>query len=366
MRIVTMSNYNPNLEIPQYLVRHAKTRNISPRDFLIVIFSFKRAKLLYKTTMQTLDRHLSKARRVIVVSDDDPTLDQYVRYFGRENLYIINKDECQKERPVDLGDAYSFKGVISWARNAQFKVARDLGYKYFVSLEDDYTEFATRAPYRDSLLISSRNSFTERFDETAEVHFRLLDSAPFLNSVGMAQGGDYICGLENSFYKQGYRMKTMNAIFYQTDREYEFMGRINEDYTAYIVNDQLGRLSITLPGFAVIQGQTQKNAGGATDVYKAYGTWLKSMYSVMFSPSCVSIGVLSWKSIRTHHNCTWKYCDVKVISSKCAKEIVPFENCMSNVVNGVFGRFSVGKNNFTDIDLNIKDAIINDNNFEEW
>lgn len=212
MRNVIMSNYNPDFIIPQYYVRHAKTRNITPRDYLIVIFSFKRAKLLYKTTMQTLDRHLSKARRVIVVSDDDPTLDQYVRYFGRENLYIINKDACQKERPVDLGDAYSFKGVISWARNTQFKVARDLGYKYFVTLEDDYSDIVLRAFYRDSLMASSRYSLTERFDETAEVHFRLLDSAPFLNSVGLAQGGDYIGGC-GALGKKGFQMKTMNAIF---------------------------------------------------------------------------------------------------------------------------------------------------------
>lgn len=365
-RIVTMSNYNQNLEIPQYLVRHAKSRNISPRDFLIVIFSFKRAKLLFKTTMQTLDRHSSKARRVIVVSDDDPTLEQYIRYFGRENLYIINKDECQKERPVDLGDAYSFKSVISWARNVQFKVARDLGYKYFVTLEDDYTEFAIRAPYLKSLLTSSRKSCTERFDETAEMHFRLLDSAPFLNSVGMAQGGDYLCGLENTFCKKGYRMKCMNVIFYRTDREYEFMGRINEDYTAYAVNNQLGRLSLTLFGFSLNQGQTQKNAGGATDVYKAYGTWLKSMYSVMFAPSCVCIGIMGYKIFRVHHNSIWKYSDVKVISSKHAKKIIPFEKCITNVVNGVFGRFSIGKNNFDDIDLKLEDAIINDFSFEEW
>lgn len=365
MRIVIMSKYNPNLIIPQYYVRHAKTRNITPRDFLIIIFSFKRAKLLYKTTMQTLDRHLSKARRVIVVSDDDPTLDQYVRYFGRENLYIINKDECQKERPVDLGDAYTFKSVISWARNAQFKVARDLGYKYFVTLEDDYSEITLRTFYRNNLISSSRYSFTERFDETAEVHFRLLDSAPFLNSVGLAQGGDYIGGC-GALGKKGFQMKTMNAIFYRTDREYEFKGRINEDYTAYTTNDQLGRLSLTFAGFSVNQGETQKNSGGATDVYKAYGTWLKSMYSVMFSPSCVSIGVLGTKSPRTHHNCTWKHCDVKVISSKYAKKIVPFEKCMSNVVNGVFGQWLKGENDFTSVDLNVQDAIINDNNFDEW
>lgn len=125
-------------------------------------------------------------------------------------------------------------------------------------------------------------------------------------------------------------------------------------------------MSLTFAGFSVNQRETQKNAGGATDVYKAYGTWLKSMYSVIFSPSCVSIGVIGTKSLRTHHNCTWKHCDVKVISSKYAKEIVPFEKCMSNAVNGVFGRFSNGENNFADVDLNVQDAIINDHKFEEW
>lgn len=362
-----MTNLIKDVEIPKYLVRHAtKHEDIVPRDFLIIIFSFKRAKLLYKTTMKTLDRCLSKSRRIIVCSDDDPTLDQYFKYFGRENVYVFNKDKAQQERPVDLGDAYSFKSVISWARNAEFKIARDLGYKYFVTLEDDYTEFALRAEYEDSLLISSRKSITIRFDEVAEVHFRLLDSAPWLNNVALGQGGDYINGLKNKFVIQGYRFKAMNGIFYRTDREYEFKGRINEDYTAYVTNNQLGRLSLTFAGFAIIQGETQKNSGGATDVYKATGTWLKSFYSVMFAPNCVGIGVMGWTSPRIHHNCLWKYNNVKIISDKYAKTKVPFEKCMTDITNGCFGRWYKGKIPFTNIDLSAKDAIINDNNFEEW
>lgn len=361
-----MTNIQP-VKIPAYLVRHAaKHEEIVPRDFLIIIFSFKRAKLLFHTTMKTLDRCLSKARRVIVCSDDDPTLNDYFRYFGRENVYVFNKDQAQKERPVDLGDAYSLKSVISWARNSQFQIARDLGYKYFVSLEDDYSEIGIRAEHNDTLLMSSRKSWTMRFDEVCEVHFRLLDSAPWLNNVAMAQGGDYICGLNNEFFQQGYRFKAMNIIFYRTDREYEFKGRINEDYTAYVTNNQLGRLSLTLAGFCLIQGMTQKNSGGATDVYKATGTWLKSFYSVMFAPNCVGIGIIGWTSIRTHHNCTWKYCDVKIISDKYAKSVIPFEKCMTDVTDGCFGRWCKGKKSFTDIDLSAKDAVINDKSFEEW
>lgn len=363
----TLLPMQSNIEIPNKFIRHSKIRTeIVPRDFLIIIFSFKRATLLYKTTMKMLDMHLSKARRVIVVSDDDPTIPEYEKLFGKENLYIINKDKCQEMRPVDLGDAYSFKNVISWARNSEFQVARDLGYKYFVTLEDDYSDINIRAEYKCSLISSSRRSLCFRFDESAEVYFKLLDSAPFLNCVAMAQAGDYINGKCCDLVQNEYKLKAMNIIFYRTDREYEFSGRINEDATAYIHNNRLGRLSLTLYGHCLVQGITQANAGGATDIYKKGGTWLKSIYSVMFSPDCCSIGNLKWRDARVHHRVDWKYNTVKIIPVEYAKKIIPFNECIDDRTNGVFGRWHKGQKDFSNVDLDIKNAIINDKCIDEW
>lgn len=61
-------------------------------------------------------------------------------------------------------------------------------------------------------------------------------------TVALAQGGDFIGGVNNKLFKEGGARKAMNSFFCRTDRPFEFYGRINEDTTAYIVNGNRGQL----------------------------------------------------------------------------------------------------------------------------
>jgi len=53
------------------------------------------------------------------------------------------------------------------------------------------------------------------------------------------------------------------------------------------------------------QLDTQSNAGGMVDVYNDSGTYVKSFYSVMYCPSCVTIRTIGIHHTRLHHSVAW-------------------------------------------------------------
>lgn len=123
----------------------------------------------------------------------------------------------------------------------------------------------------------------------------------------------------------------MNSFICRTDRPFEFSGRINEDTTAYTVLQRAGLPFLTIVAAQVNQRTTQSNDGGLTDIYKAMGTYIKSFYSVMYTPSAVKVGVLKDCGskggakvdghARLHHSIDWNAVAPKIIQEKYRKPI---------------------------------------------
>lgn len=138
-------------------------------------------------------------------------------------------------------------------------------------------------------------------------------------TVCMAQGGDYIGGV-NGFFRKGLTRKAMNVWFMRTDRPFEYMGLTNEDTNMYVSLGGIGKLMFTVTNVDVQQVQTQNNPGGLTDIYKQDGTYVKSFYSVMCRPDCVKVAEMGSSHMRMHHNVEWKYCVPKIINEKWKKK----------------------------------------------
>jgi hypothetical protein len=118
----------------------------------------------------------------------------------------------------------------------------------------------------------------------------------------MAQGGDFIGGVNNGNALKGYKRKVMNSFFCDIERPFFFYGSMNEDATYYAHASRMGILVFTLFGWMLDQVPTQANDGGLTDIYLETGTYVKSFYSVMISPSNVKIGKIgNGKNERLHH-----------------------------------------------------------------
>lgn len=77
----------------------------------------------------------------------------------------------------------------------------------------------------------------------------------------------------------------------------------------------------TYTDISLEQVQTQKQKGGMSEQYLDSGTFLKSFYSVMCCPSCVTVNMMggSKNNMRLHHNVSWNNCTPKIISDKYKK-----------------------------------------------
>lgn len=247
----------------------------------------------------------------IVIDNEDKTAAQYRSKFGNENVIMFDKEAISKT--FDNGDTRTDRRTIVYARNASFEIARDLGLDYFIQLDDDYTAFLYR--YIRNNTLSSTN--IQSLDAVFEAMVKLLDDTGAL-TVAMAQGGDYIGGIDGAIRKPLLR-KAMNSFVCRTDRPIGFIGRMNEDVNAYVLNGMRGELMLTSTALQLNQLQTQANGGGMTDIYLASGTYMKSMYTVMMSPSCVTVKTMGRTQRRLHHQIRWNNAVPKIISDKYRK-----------------------------------------------
>lgn len=287
--------------------------NISPmmqnKDFAAFILTHGRPDRVY--TYDELRKSGYTGRVVIVVDNEDKTLENYKSRFG-EQVYVFDKAAIAKT--MDEGDNFNDRRAIIYARNASFDIARDLGIKYFIQLDDDYTHFRHKMDDKENYSGGIRILDLDRvFDAMLDYYV----STPFL-SIAMAQGGDFVGGeLGSAWHKP--KRKCMNSFICSTDRPFKFFGRVNEDVNTYTNLGSRGGLFLTIMKVALQQKQTQSNAGGMTEMYQASGTYVKTFYSVMYQPSSVKVNTLGSKFDRIHHRITWKHTVPVILSEEYKK-----------------------------------------------
>ena len=253
-------------------------------------------------------------RIVLVIDDEDEQVKKYKERYGEENCYIFCKREyIQKSDEIARGDTRS----ALYARNACFDIARELGYRYFIELDDDYQGFSWK--------FDNNGRYKQRIMCNLDLVWRrmleYMISVPCMVSICMAQGGDFIGGNDNKKTAAITPMrKTMNTFICDTERKFEFKGRINEDVNANLYGTFRGQLFLTLNQVMVNVEQTQANAGGVTEVYRELGTYQKSFMSVVISPSSVKLAMMGRKNMRLHHNVEWKYTAPMIVAEKWRKE----------------------------------------------
>jgi len=242
----------------------------------------------------------------LIIDDEDPTADAYYRKFGAANVIKFSKSEIAKT--FDEADNFENRKAIVYARNACFEIARKLGYKYFVQLDDDYTSFLYRN-IDGGKTIRSIDRIFEAFVEYLE--------KTSITTVAFAQGGDFIGGYDDE--KPKVKRKAMNSFFCSVDREFQFLGRINEDVNTYVRLGGLGHVFLTVMHIQLNQFATQSNAGGMTDLYKSSGTYVKSFYTILFNPSSVRIITMGRSNRRIHHAIDWNATVPQIINERHKK-----------------------------------------------
>jgi hypothetical protein len=263
-------------------------------------------------TYKSLRSHGYTGPIYLICDDEDKTLDQYRKNYG-DSVLVFSKEEIAST--FDEGDNFRDRRAIIYARNASFGLARSIGIKYFMQLDDDYNTFFYRfnSEYKHGAWkLSPMDGFLSYLID-------FFDATPFL-SVAMSQGGDHIGGAASGAAEAiTTKRKAMNSFLCSTEREFSFFGRVNEDVNTYTTLQRRGGAFLTLMFAQLNQAQTQSSPGGMTEMYLDSGTYIKSFYSVMYGPSCVKVASISDgrenydKYLRLHHRVKWNACAPKII-----------------------------------------------------
>lgn len=278
-------------------------------DFCIFILCWKKPNKC--KTLKTLIKYGYTGDYYLVVSDDDPTMRDYILAYG-DRVLVFSKEEIVKK--FDVMDTFHNKACVVYARNACFELAKWLGYTYFCELDDDYSAFEFRYIHNGKLKLVYPTNMNAVF--TAFLNY--YKSNPKITSIAFAQGGDFIGGSSSRYTKHILR-KAMNSFICCVNRPFIFNGRLNEDVNTYTLGASRGELYLTITDISINQEDTQQNKNGMTDIYTDTGTYVKSFYSVMCMPSAVKISMMGDNSYRIHHNIAWNNTCPKLISDRYKK-----------------------------------------------
>ena len=187
-------------------------------------------------TYRTLRRAGYTGKIFIVVDDEDKTRHQYMAEFGEQVLVFSKTDIASR---FDEADNFCDRRSIFYARNACFDLAKLVGCKYFIQLDDDYHEFQFRVDRNyDQAYFPIR-----KLDAILSEMLAYYESIPAL-SIAMSQGGDFLG--DNGGHASWVKRKAMNSFICSVDRPFSFMGRINEDVNTYTNLGRCGELFMTI------------------------------------------------------------------------------------------------------------------------
>lgn len=280
-------------------------------DFAVLILTHGRADKVV-TLKNVLKEGRYTGKWYMVLDNEDDQAADYMNRYGNDHVVIFDKQAVDDW--TDTADTFHEHRAILYARNQSFNIARDLGLKYFLMFDDDYTGLDHRYIEHGKLKAKKCVQLDRLFTDMVD----FLESTGAL-TVAFCQAGDFIGGVKGKRFSEKVVRKAMNSFFCRTDRPFQFVGTMNEDVTMYTTLGSRGALIMSITDCAIIQAATQKTKGGMSEAYADGGTFLKSFYSVMSMPSAVKVSMLNSSHKRIHHKINWTCCVPKIINEKYRK-----------------------------------------------
>lgn len=277
-------------------------------DFGVFILSHGRANKV--KTLKMLDKIGYTGKIYIIIDDED---DQERMYRKLKCTDVIKFSKKEEMKCTDTADNFKNHKLVVYARNKCHDIAKQLGLKYFLVLDDDYSSLDLR--YLEDGKFKAKTC--KKADKLFKLTIEFLETSGAL-TVAYAQAGDFIGGANGNYRKRLLR-KAMNSFFCKTDRPFKFSGSTNEDVNMYITYGNKGYKIFTISVVSIVQTMTQQNSGGLTDIYLQDGTYVKSFYSVIHQPQAVMIAEMGSKHKRIHHTIQGDKVYPKILNEKWKK-----------------------------------------------
>ena len=259
-------------------------------------------------TVSTLKKCGYTGKIYFIVDNEDKTINRYIKNFGVDSVIVFDKKAMADK--VDEGNNFDERRTITHARNACFEIAKQIGITYFIQLDDDYSQFKFR--FENKLGYEAK---VNNINKVFETFINFLDSHSNIKSIAFSQGGDHIGGFSTTKLKR----KCMNSFICSTNKEFQFIGAMNEDVNTYTSLGSRGDLFFTFTSVQLDQAQTQSQQSGITDMYLKYGTYCKAFTTVMMHPSAVKVSMMNTSNVRIHHLIKWNNTTPMILKSKYKK-----------------------------------------------
>ena len=280
-------------------------------DFAVFILSHGRAYNVL--TARTLHLYGYTGKYYIIIDNEDDQADAYYSFYGRDKVIMFDKKAVGET--FDIMDNFTGREVPTFARNAVYDIAKELGLKYFLEADDDLTCFRHRYLDENGKLCTK---YITDLDSVIEKYLEYMDNTN-ITVLAFAQTGDLIGGPNSKLYSEVYRRKAMQGFFVRVSDRIEYIGRFNDDVNAYVEYGKRGYLFLTYRDIVMDTAETQKRSGGISNMYLRYGTYVKSFYSVILCPSSVYVAMMGMNNRRIHHMIDWETCVPKIISEEFRK-----------------------------------------------
>ena len=271
-------------------------------DFAVFILTHGRPDNV--KTLKLLNARGYTGKIYFIVDNEDKTIDKYIENFGIDNVKIFNKKYFADL--IDEANNFDERRTITHARNACFQIAKEIGITYFVQLDDDYYSLGYRYIEGEKKI--------NNLDKVFDIMLKFYKNTN-IKSIAFSQGGDHIGGFSGIKLKR----KCMNSFICSTEREFKFVGSMNEDVNTYTTLGSRGDVFFTFTNINLSQGDTQSQNSGITDMYLKFGTYCKAFTTVMMHPSGTKVSMMNSKNVRIHHSIKWKNTTPMILSDKYKK-----------------------------------------------
>ena len=161
----SLENANPKRPVKEY--EKKKIRD----DFAVFILTHGRADNV--CTMKALERGGYTGKWYMIIDDEDDQADLYKENFGEDHVIVFDKQAAYDR--TDTMDNFNDHRAIIYARNESFRIAKELGLKYFLMLDDDYSSIDFR--YAEGKTLKAKA--VPDFDSVFEEMLNFLDALAF-------------------------------------------------------------------------------------------------------------------------------------------------------------------------------------------
>ena len=148
-------------------------------DFAVFILTHGRADNV--ETMKALKKGGYTGKWYMILDNEDDTEDKYRENFGDDHIIVFDKQKAYEN--TDTMDNFNEHRAIIYARNESFRIAKELGLKYFLMLDDDYKEIDYR--YEEGKKLAAKPA--KEMDRLFEDMIQFLDVSGAA-TVAFAQG----------------------------------------------------------------------------------------------------------------------------------------------------------------------------------